>query len=123
MMSSPNASRREFVHGVLAGAIATSLPLSVSAEEPRPLKAVAAEKGILFGSSVGAGGAGTLTGSFADPRYLDILRKECSVLVPENELKSYTIAAERGRYNFEPGDRIASFARTHGIKLRGHTLL
>jgi endo-1,4-beta-xylanase len=89
----------------------------------RPLKAVAAEKGILFGSSVGAGQAGTLAGSFHDPKYLDILKTECSVVVPENELKSYVIANERDRYNFVPGDRIAGFARSNGIKLRGHTLL
>jgi endo-1,4-beta-xylanase len=123
MMSNRNASRREFVNGLVAAAMAASWPASAAAAEPRPLKTVAAEKGILFGSSVGAGGAGTLTGSFADPRYLDILRKECSVLVPENELKSYTIAAERDRYNFEPGDRIAGFASSNGIKLRGHTLI
>jgi len=43
--------------------------------------------------------------------------------VPENELKSYTIARERDRYDFEPGDRIAGFAKSHGIELRGHNLL
>jgi endo-1,4-beta-xylanase len=100
-------------------------PLSGSAlgEELHPIKTAAAEKGILFGSSVGAGRAGTLAGSFHDPRYLDILKRECSVVVPENELKSYVIASERDRYNFVPGDRIAAFATSSGIKLRGHTLL
>jgi endo-1,4-beta-xylanase len=119
-----HASRRGFVWGLCAGAIASALPLRGStAAGPRSLKEIAAEKGILFGSSVGGGRAGTLTGSFADARYLDILERDCSVLVPENELKSYVIAIQRGRYDFEPGDRIASFARNNGIKLRGHTLL
>jgi endo-1,4-beta-xylanase len=116
-------SRRKFLNGALGGAIAAAFLPRASGAEARSIKAAAAEKGILFGSSVGAGRAGTLTGSFADPRYLAILKEDCSVLVPENELKSYVIAAERGRYNFGPGDSIAGFARANGIKLRGHTLL
>jgi len=123
MTSQRGPSRRQVVCGLLGGAIGSVLPLPVFAAEPQSLKAVAAEKGFLFGSSVGTGRAGTLTGSFADPRYLEILRQECSILVPENELKSYVIAAVRDRYDFEPGDRIASFAKNAGIKLRGHTLL
>jgi endo-1,4-beta-xylanase len=54
---------------------------------------------------------------------LQILKDECAVLVPENEFKIYVIGAEQGKYNFEPGDRIAAFARNNGMKLRGHTLL
>jgi endo-1,4-beta-xylanase len=118
-----NVSRREVVGGVLAGTLTCALPLAASAAESRPLKAIAADKGILFGSAVGGGRPGTLTGSFNDPRYLDILKRECSVLVPENELKNSVIAREKDRYNFEPGDRIAAFAKSSGIKLRGHNLL
>jgi endo-1,4-beta-xylanase len=123
MTSQWNPSRRQIVSGLLGGALASALPLRAFAAEAQSLKALAAGKGILFGSSVGAGRAGTLTGSFADARYLDILRQDCSVLVPENELKSYVIAAQRDRYDFEPGDRIASFGKSAGIKLRGHTLV
>jgi endo-1,4-beta-xylanase len=117
-----SVSRREFVAGAAASAIASALMPAVAAES-RTLKALAAEKGILFGSAVAAGRAGRPAGTFADPRYLDLLKTECSVVVPENELKSYVISAERGQHNFEPADRIAGFAKTHGIKLRGHTLL
>jgi endo-1,4-beta-xylanase len=119
-------SRRRFVAEIVAGTIGTTClapSMPALAAESRSLKALAAEKGILFGSSVGAGNAGTLTGSFVDAKYTNILKQECSVLVPENELKSYVIATEPERYNFQPADRIASFARDNGIKLRGHTLL
>ena len=119
MTSDRNPSRRAFVGGLLASAVGSSLPLRLSAAESPSIKTLAAEKGLLFGSCVGA----VKNGSFADPRYIDILKKDCSVLVPENELKSYTISPERGQYNFEPGDRIASFAKINGMKLRGHTLL
>ena len=119
MTSDWNASRRALVGSLLAGAIGAVVPLRLSAAESPSIKTLAAEKGLLFGSCVGA----VRHGSFADPRYIDVLKKECSVLVPENELKSYTISPERGRYDFEPGDRIASFAKSNGMKLRGHTLL
>jgi endo-1,4-beta-xylanase len=117
----PDASRREFVGGVLAGAL--TLSGGAAAAEPRPLKEVAARKGILFGSAVGNGTPGTQASSFHDPRYLQIVRRDCSVIVPENELKAYTIAPARDRYDFARGDEIAAFARSHGIRLRGHNLL
>jgi endo-1,4-beta-xylanase len=118
-----NTARRKFLVG-MSGAVASAL-LTAPAQsaDARSLKALAAQKGIEFGSAVGAGKLGTLAGSFADPRYLDILREECAVLVPENELKSYVIADAPDRYEFEPADRIADFAKRNGMKLRGHTLL
>jgi endo-1,4-beta-xylanase len=115
------ASRREFVVGALGMSAVSALP--AWAESKRPLKSIAAEKGILFGSAVGAGQPGTLTGSFDDAGYRDILKNECGVLVPENELKSYVIAAQPGTYNFERADRIVQFASSNGMKMRGHTLL
>jgi endo-1,4-beta-xylanase len=118
-------SRREFIAGAL-GTSAVSIfgpVLPAWADNKRPLKSIAADKGILFGSSVGAGAPGALSASFSDAGYRDILKNECAVLVPENELKSYVIAAQPGTYNFEPADRIAQFANSNGIKMRGHTLL
>jgi endo-1,4-beta-xylanase len=118
-------SRREFVAGALGvGAVSVlGAMMPAWARDERPLKSIAAEKGILFGSSVGAGQPGSLSGSFSDAGYRDILTKECAVLVPENELKSYVIAAEPGTYNFERADRMAQFAKSNDLKLRGHTLL
>jgi endo-1,4-beta-xylanase len=125
MQKHSGASRREFVAGALGTGLVSMLSpaLPAWAEAKRPLKTVAAEKGVLFGSSVGAGQPGTLSASFSDAGYLDILKKECGVLVPENELKSYVIADQPGTYSFERADRIAQFAKSNNIKLRGHTLL
>jgi endo-1,4-beta-xylanase len=125
MKNDGKTSRREFVAGVAAGGIVSAFGSAWPAygQEWRSLNSLAAEKGILFGSAVGAGKAGTPGGSLSDPGYVDILKKECGVLVPENEFKSYVIAAERGKYDFTRGDRIAAFANSHGMKLRGHTLL
>jgi endo-1,4-beta-xylanase len=126
MQKHGGASRREFVAGALGASVVSMVSPGLpawGAGAQRSLKAVAAEKGVLFGSSVGAGKPGTLSGSFSDEGYLDILKRECAVLVPENELKSYVVAAEPGKYDFERGDRIAQFAKSNDIKMRGHTLL
>lgn len=118
-------ARREFIAGITAGSAVATLGSAwpVYGQEQASLKSLAAEQGILFGSSVGAGRPGTLGASFSDPGYLDILKKECAVLVPENELKSYVIAAAPDEYDFTRADRIAAFARSHDLRLRGHTLL
>lgn len=34
-----------------------------------------------------------------------------------------TVEPQPGQFNFTPGDAIADFATTHGMKLRGHTLV
>ena len=87
------------------------------------LAALAKAKGVRFGSAVGAGKAGSLTGSLEDPRYRQVLIDECGVLVPENELKWYVLRPDAQTFAFERADRIAAFARAHDIALRGHTLL
>lgn len=125
MRSHSGPSRREFIVGALGTSAVSILSpvLPAWAEAKGSLKSLAADKGILFGSAVGASAPGSLAGSLNDAGYRDILTKECSVLVPENELKSYVIAAQPDTYNFERGDRIAQFASSNGIKMRGHTLL
>ncbi|MET0499726.1 MAG: endo-1,4-beta-xylanase [Steroidobacteraceae bacterium] len=115
-------SRREFC-AMLAGASILAPTFDLHAKEQRSLKALAAKKGILFGSAVGAGTSGSLTGSFSDPEYLKILKDECAIIVPENELKSYVISPTSDKFDLEPGDRIAAFVRNNRMKLRGHTLL
>ena len=96
---------------------------------PRPtptgasLDSLARAKGLRFGSAVGVGPAGSLTGSFDDPRYREILIAECGVLVPENELKWYVVRPDPRTYSFERADRLVNFAAEHGMGMRGHTLL
>ncbi|WP_243410431.1 endo-1,4-beta-xylanase [Caulobacter radicis] len=106
------------------GAAAAALASPALAESKvQPLKSLAAQKGLVFGSAVGAGPPGSLTGSFEDARYRAILADECGVLVPENELKWYVLRPAEKTFAFERADRIAAFAAEHGAGLRGHTLL
>lgn len=49
--------------------------------------------------------------------------KNYNTLTFENELKQNIINPSEGEWHFEAADKIASFARANGIKLRGHCLL
>jgi endo-1,4-beta-xylanase len=119
-------SRRGFIGSGLAAATSGAVPgLTQAAERFHgpSLAALARTKGVRFGSAVGAGPAGSLTGAFEDPRYRQVLIDECGVLVPENELKWYVLRPDAKTFAFERADRIAAFAKAHDIALRGHTLL
>ncbi|MBO9707329.1 MAG: endo-1,4-beta-xylanase [Caulobacter sp.] len=122
----PPFSRRGFIGSGVAAAAASAVPgLALAAERPLgpSLAALARAKGVRFGSAVGAGEPGSLTGAFEDSGYRQVLIDECGVLVPENELKWYVLRPDARTFAFERADRIAAFAKAHDIALRGHTLL
>ncbi|AYV45021.1 glycosyl hydrolase [Caulobacter flavus] len=112
--------RRQALLGLGAAGLASP---ALAESKIQPLKSLAAGKGLVFGSAVGAGPKGSLTGSFEDAHYRAILADECGVLVPENELKWYVLRPAEKTFAFERADRIAAFAAEHGAALRGHTLL
>ncbi|ESQ73516.1 endo-1,4-beta-xylanase [Asticcacaulis sp. AC402] len=120
-MTSANLARRGVLMGAAAGLAGTA---AMASPGVIPLKTLAAAKGVVFGSSIAAGPAGTLTGSLADADYRRIVVNECAAIVPENELKAYTIVGWKADYyDFKPADEVAAFAADNGLKLRGHTLL
>jgi len=123
MRSFPSVLSRRAALGLGAAAGAMSALPALAAPSPS-LASLARDKGLIFGSAVGAGPVGSLTGSFEDARLRQILKDECGVLVPENELKWYVIrAAGPQAFDFSRADRIADFAKANGQALRGHTLL
>src|SRR5262249_29764729 len=46
-----------------------------------------------------------------------------SSVTPGNDLKWDTVEASQGNFNFAPGDNILNFAKSHNIKMRGHTFV
>ena len=80
------------------------------------LESLAHAKGMHFGSALGGRG-------LADPGYVNLIRAQCGIIVPENELKMPSIQAQPGVFDFQRGDTIASFAETNGLLMRGHCLL
>ena len=87
------------------------------------LNELARRKGMRFGSAVGVGPPGTVTGSLNDPRYRQVLAHECGVLVHENELKWYVLRPDLATYDYARADRVMDFAAQHGMGVRGHTLV
>jgi endo-1,4-beta-xylanase len=85
------------------------------------LHAIAAAKGMRFGSAVSAGDS--RSGSFRNPDYAGVLKRDCGILVAENEMKWQSLRPSATAYNFAPFDDIVSFAENNGIAVRGHTLL
>jgi endo-1,4-beta-xylanase len=116
-------TRREGV-ALLLGAGAQVLAGGAARSAPSPsLDALAKAKGLSFGSNAGMGPDGSRTGSFADPRYRDLLSLECGVLVPENELKWQHLRPAPDVFDFAPADMLIAFAEAHGMAIRGHNLL
>ena len=58
-----------------------------------------------------------------DSGYARTVARVFDTVTPENEMKWDTIEPARGRLDFGPADRIVAFARAHGQRVRGHTLV
>lgn len=53
----------------------------------------------------------------------ELLAYHFNSITPENEMKFESLHPSEDTYTFEQADEIASFAKAHGMKLRGHTLV
>jgi endo-1,4-beta-xylanase len=124
-------TRRESL-GLIAGAAALSAaPVRAAIKsvdgsgplQPRSLQAIAAARGMRFGSCVAAPRPGHDGGSFANPRYAAVLKRDCGLLVAENELKWQTVRPAPDRFNFAPFDAILTWAEANDFAMRGHNLL
>jgi endo-1,4-beta-xylanase len=58
-----------------------------------------------------------------DARYRELVGSEFSSVTPENVMKWEVVHPERSRYDFSQADELVAFARQHGQKVRGHTLV
>jgi endo-1,4-beta-xylanase len=80
------------------------------------LKQAASAKGRVFGAAVAANHLG-------EGAYAATLDREFNQVTPENEMKWDTTEPSRGSFNFGPADQIVSHAQSHGMVIRGHTLV
>jgi endo-1,4-beta-xylanase len=67
--------------------------------------------------------AGTDGGSIQNPDYAAIVRGECGVVVPENEMKWRWTRPGPETFDFTRMDQIVAWAQGAGLGIRGHTLL
>ena len=89
----------------------------VSHDPDRPLSERALAKGLLFGSAL------TLDRVTNNSAYRSLLAEQCSVLVPESELKFRMLRPNRDQFNFARADLLLEIAEAHGMLFRGHTLV
>jgi endo-1,4-beta-xylanase len=117
----PVSSRRRFLAAGLAvlGTGAAVLRSSRSrAAETITLRKLAAQKGLLYGTTIAAA---QITG---DRPFADLVRQEAGLVVAENEMKWQVMnRGAPGNDDYGPADTIANFASGNKLVLRGHNLL
>lgn len=99
-------------------------PPSGGAGVPQPgLNAIAARGGRRFGSAIASTPGNTNAGSIQNPAFTAIIKGECGIVVPENEMKWQAVRPSPTTYNFDRMDEIVGWAQREGLAVRGHTLL
>jgi endo-1,4-beta-xylanase len=69
-------------------------------------------------------GAASMIQTFReDARYREALKTHCDILVPMNDLKWEQLRHDRAGFDFKDADEQIAFAKEHGKRLRGHTLV
>src|SRR5690606_19771946 len=83
----------------------------------RGLHAIAAERGLFFGSAIeGPRMAG-------DPPYAAIVAAECGAVTPEGALQWKALQPEPSSFAFARADGAFDYARANGLWVRGHAVL
>ena len=102
---------------VSAGARGTAAPA------PTGLHGIAAANGMRMGSSFAWGAAGADRGSFASPAYANLLKRDCGLLVAENEMKWQALRPSATSFDFTRFDAMMAWADANALPVRGHNLL
>lgn len=111
-------TRREVLIGG-AASVAAIASGPVRAEAPASLGEIAAAKGLTFGASFSVA---ELDQPYGDA-YAAMYAREARVLTSELEFKMGVLRPSAESIDFGPADRLLSFADTHRLGVRGHTLI
>lgn len=101
-------SRRGFLQGGIAAAVASASQVGAKAAPARRLP---------YGAAV------ALPDLRSDPRLAEAIAANCNLVVPVSELKWSDLRPTRQQFAFEGADAIAEFAKANGLVMRGHTLV
>jgi endo-1,4-beta-xylanase len=112
----PHWSRRQ----LLASGTATALaPQWLAAMESSPavsLDEIARAKGLRFGTALSARG-------ISNAALSSLIKTQCGVIVPENELKMPSVQPAPGTFRFTAAESMLAFAESNNLLMRGHCLL
>ena len=109
--------------GVAAAGALSASPLLAAADPAGSLRAIAAAKGMRFGSCFNWGAPGADRGSFANPAYARLLTTDCNLLVAENEMKWQALRPSPTAFDFTRADAMMAWADRARLPVRGHNLL
>lgn len=109
-------TRREVVAGGAAGIASMMIRPSRAKAALADLGALAAKRGILFGTA-------TSTNQLHDADFAAILTRQARIIVPEYEMKRALVEPQAGAYDFRAVDALVNFASAHGVAFRGHPLV
>jgi endo-1,4-beta-xylanase len=98
---------------VAGGALAAAAPATAAGST---LRAAAEAQGKYLGTEVTGG-------MVNNPTITNLAGQQFDMVTPGNEMKWDTIEPNNGSFNFGPGDGVVSFARAHGMRVRGHNLV
>lgn len=87
------------------------------------LNALAARGGRRFGSAIASTPGRSNAGSIQNPDYTAIIKAECGLVVPENEMKWQAVRPAPTVFAFDRMDEIVRWAQANALAVRGHTLL
>jgi endo-1,4-beta-xylanase len=79
------------------------------------LRAAGEGRGLLVGSAISAAQIG-------EAELAELIARECSIVVAENDMKWKWTQPEAKRYDFTRPDAVMAFAEKNGLQARGHNL-
>ena len=108
--------RREFLVGALASGLAPSVSFA-KPPEAATLRGAAARGGLFWGAAVQSAQLKP------EMDFAALVARECSVVVPEWEMKWSALEPKQGEQRYGHADAIVNFAKQHQLKIRGHALV
>jgi len=97
-------------------AVILSVAVMPAAAAGTTLGAAAAGSGRYFGTAIS-------TSHLSDTTYTTIAAREFNMATPENEMKPDATEPTEGTFTFSAGDQVYNWATSHGMRVRGHTLV
>jgi endo-1,4-beta-xylanase len=82
-----------------------------------PLRQLAADKGLLFGSAL------ALKYFVQSAAYQQLFLTQCNVATPEVHMKWNSLSSQAGMYDFGTADKFVAFCAANHMRVRGHTLV
>ncbi|HEX4702013.1 MAG TPA: endo-1,4-beta-xylanase, partial [Pseudonocardiaceae bacterium] len=98
---------------VVFAAVTLAVVAAVPAVAASSLAQLASAKGRYFGTAL-------TQGNLSNPTLTNVASAQFNMVTPGNEMKWQTTEPNRGQFNFGPGDQIVNFAKSHGMRVRGH---